>query len=95
LAIEKVAEEEKNKIKVKESEPVGNEQIGHKEAKHSIANPLGKDLHKEAVTKADGYFKMKRYDEAKTAYQEALQLKPEDGYSKGKLEQITKLMAPK
>jgi len=38
---------------------------------------------------------MKRYDEAKTAYEEALQIKPDDAYAKGKLEQISKLLPPK
>lgn len=87
---------EPEKIKVNDPEnsiSQGNIKKGH--SNHSIAEPIGKDLHKEVVTKADGYYKMKRYGEAKTAYEEALQMKPDDAYSKGKLEQISKLMAPK
>ncbi|MDP3556758.1 MAG: carboxypeptidase-like regulatory domain-containing protein [Bacteroidota bacterium] len=89
---EKLAKEEDEKIKIKETEAITSEQIGRKEAKHSIAAPIGKDLHKEAVKKADGYFKMKRYQEAKDAYQEALKIKAEDIYSSNRIAEIEKLL---
>ena len=88
--------EEKELIKIKETEAAekeANEKRG--EAKHTIAAPLGKNLHKEAVTKADGYFKMKRYAEAKTAYEEALKIKPTDAYSTNKLADIEKIIGSK
>ena len=95
---DKLAKEkaEKELIKIKETEAAekeANEKRG--EAKHTIAATLGKDMHKEAVTKADGYFKMKRYQEAKTAYQEALKLKPTDVYSTNKLADIEKIISSK
>ncbi|MBA2610948.1 MAG: tetratricopeptide repeat protein [Bacteroidetes bacterium] len=82
-------------IKVNETETSSPSNIKKGHSNHIINEPIGKDPHKEAVVKADGYFKMKRYDEAKTAYEEALQMQPDDAYSKGKLEQISKLVAPK
>ena len=60
-----------------------------------MPNPIGKDVHKETVTKADGLYKMKRFKEAKIEYENALKLKPADAYSKNKLEEIAKILAPK
>ncbi|MDO8999459.1 MAG: hypothetical protein Q7W45_06815 [Bacteroidota bacterium] len=62
---------------------------------HSLAQPIGKNAHKETVKKADDYFKMKRYSEAKTAYQEAIKIKSDDSYSKNKLAEIAKLTSTK
>ena len=87
---------EKELVKIKETkaaEKEANEKRG--EAKHTIAATLGKDMHKEAVTKADGYFKMKRYTEAKTEYENALKIKPDDLYSKNRINEISKLTSPK
>ncbi len=63
-----------------------------KEAKHSIPPTLGVDKYKEAITKADGLFKSKRYKDAKTAYEDALIVKAGDAYAKGKLAEIEKLL---
>ncbi len=56
-----------------------------KGSKYSMPQKLGANLYKEAITKADGYFKTKRYKEAKAAYQEALNEKPNDVYATTKL----------
>ena len=86
----------KEKIITKESEPVSNESpIKKGNSNYSMPNPIGKDVHKETVTKADGLYKMKRFKEAKIEYENALKLKPADAYSKNKLEEIAKILAPK
>lgn len=81
---------------INETETVTNESnIKKGNSNHSIAHPIGKDLHKESVKKADDFFKMKRYSEAKTEYENALSIKSDDAYSKNKLDEIAKLLAPK
>lgn len=54
--------------------------------------PLTVDRYKEAKDKGDNFFGMKRYKEAKTAYEEALIAKAGDSYAKGKLAEIEKLL---
>ena len=53
------------------------------------------DLPEKTVVKADGYMKMKRYQEAKTAYEEALTFKANDVYATNKLIELEKLMIKK
>jgi hypothetical protein len=62
--------------------------------KHSIPQALGANKYKEVVTRADDYFKTKRYKEAKTAYEEALKLKPEDPHATARLAQVEKILNP-
>ena len=38
---------------------------------------------------------MKRYTEAKTEYENALKIKPDDLYSKNRINEISKLTSPK
>ena len=52
-----------------------------------------RDRYKETLTKAEGYFKMKRYAEAKTAYEDVLKIKPGDPYATTKLSEVNKLLA--
>ena len=86
----------KEKIIPNESEPVTNESnIKKGNSNHSLPNQIGKNVHKETITKADGFFKMKRYKEAKTEYEKALTLKTTDTYSKNKLVEIEKLLSLK
>ena len=47
-------------------------------SKHSIPQKFGADKYKEAITKADNYFKTKHYAEAKKQYEVALNQKPKD-----------------
>lgn len=54
--------------------------------------PLTVDRYKQAKDKGDNFFGMKRYKEAKTAYEEALIAKAGDSYAKGKLAEIEKLL---
>ncbi|MBI2721028.1 MAG: hypothetical protein HYX39_02520 [Bacteroidetes bacterium] len=65
------------------------------DAKYKVPQVIGGNKYKEIVMRADGYFKMKRYAEAKTAYQDALKYKPDDVYATGKIAEIEKLLAPK
>ena len=52
---------------------------------HHMPQVLGANKYKLAITKADGFFKTKRYEEAKIAYLEALKEKLNDVYATGKL----------
>jgi hypothetical protein len=51
---------------------------------------FGQDNYKVAIKKADDYFKMKRWSEAKPAYEEALKYKANDPYATSKLEIVNK-----
>jgi hypothetical protein len=54
-------------------------------SKYQVKHVLGKDHYKECISRADNYFKTKRYPEAKLAYQEALTHKANDPYASGKI----------
>ncbi len=94
------AEEEKRLAKQKENEAVkkqteaedGETDMGKRNTKHGIYGVLGADKYKENIKKADEFYKMKRWSEAKTAYQEALKSKPDDAYAKARLEQTEKML---
>jgi len=64
-------------------------------SKRRVPQVIGANKYKETITRADDYFKTKRYPEAKAAYQEALKLKAGDAYATGKLEQIEKITGSK
>lgn len=72
-----------------DGEPV----IGHGDSKYSKKQVLGANEYKDALTKAEGYFKMKRWSEAKTAYENVLKIKPGDVYATGKLTEVNKFLA--
>jgi hypothetical protein len=64
---------------------------GRGDSKYSIPQVLGADnKYKIMVKKGDEYFKLKRYDDAKGWYQEALKQKPNDAYVTGKLAEMEK-----
>ncbi len=48
--------------------------------------------HKQLVERADSAMTVKNYDKAKTLYNEAIQLKPEDEYTKGQLKRAEALI---
>ncbi len=50
------------------------------------------DKYKEAITKADGFFNSKKYQDSKKYYEEALINKAGDSYAKGRLAEIEKLL---
>ncbi len=90
------AKEEEDEQKRKQAEAEAANDPGVKgNAKYGLYGVLGEDKYKTTIKKADDYFKMKRWSEAKTAYEEALGYKKDDPYAKGKLEQCTKNIAPK
>ena len=96
IAKEKAETEKNQGLIVKDIDPVTNKPGDPDvDAKHRIAQPLSGDKYKETQKKADGYFKMKRWAEAKTAYEEMLKLKPGDPYATGKLAEVEKLNVPK
>ncbi len=60
-------------------------------AKHSIPQVFGSDKYKVLIARADDYFKMKRYDEAKAVYEEALTVARERAYATSRLAAISRL----
>lgn len=87
------AEKEKRKKRYEKIEEDYNN--GKSKASYSIPAPLGSaNVFKDKVKKADDLFDKKQYAEAKTVYEEALKLKPNDDYVTGKLAEISKLIAP-
>ncbi len=51
------------------------------------------DQYRAAITKADGAFQMKEFDAAKTAYQDALNIKPGEQYPRAQIQEIDRLLA--
>jgi hypothetical protein len=72
-----------------------SETVDKKPAKHSMPQLIGADKYKETMLRANDYFKMKRYTEAKIAYTEALALKPNDPVAIAKLAEVEKLVQAK
>ena len=50
------------------------------------------DLYNKAISSADASMKQKKYEEAKTNYLQALNIKPNDIYAKQKIEEIDKII---
>lgn len=95
-AAKRKAKEEEEELKRKQAEAdAANDPSLKGSAKHGVYNVLGEDKYKNVIKKADDYFKMKRWAEAKTAYEEALGCKKDDPYATGKIEQCNKNLAPK
>jgi hypothetical protein len=90
LAAEK-AEKEKNTITPKETEE-GPSNVDRGDSKYKIPAALGANKYKESVKRADDLFKMKRWAEAKTAYEECLKYKENDPYALGKIADTEKLI---
>lgn len=65
------------------------------EGDYQIPQPLGTDQYKETIKVADELLRMKRYEEAKKKYEEALTFKLNDAYATGKLAEIAEKMRPK
>lgn len=101
----KIAEEKEAKRKAKEQEEEAKRKQAEADAagdpgvkgnaKYGLYGVLGEDKYKTTIKKADDYFKMKRWSEAKTVYEEALTYKKDDPYAKSKLEICNKNIAPK
>lgn len=91
----KEAEAKRKQAEAKAANPDMNEDKG--DSKYSIPQVLGgAEKYKENIKKGDEYFKMKRWSEAKTAYEDALKYKAGDAYAKSKLDQVNKnLSTPK
>ncbi len=70
----------------------GSGDVDKSDSKYKVPQVLGANKYKETLNKAEGYFKMKRYSEAKTAYEEVLKIKPGDIYATNKLAEVNKLL---
>ncbi len=90
-------EKEKKRLAYETKAKDGEGEMDKGNSDHSLPQVLGgtAEKYKTKVKTADELFKMKRYAEAKTVYQEALQFKANDPYATGKLADIEKLTAPK
>jgi hypothetical protein len=64
-------------------------------SKYRTPKVIGVNHYKETITKADGYFKTKRYKDAKHAYETALKHKAHDSYATAKVAECVKLMESK
>ena len=62
------------------------------DADYSTPLPLDVDKYRPTMEKANEYVKMKRYEEAKKLYEEALKLRPNDLTAKNKLAELEKLI---
>ena len=62
-------------------------------AKADAANQAKEESYKLLITKADQGFSAKSYESAKSNYQKALNLKPDETYPKGKITEIDNLLA--
>jgi tetratricopeptide (TPR) repeat protein len=82
-----------NDIRPKETatkEADKGESGGKGNSKYHMPQVLGADKYKEAISRADNYFKSKRYQDAKAAYEEALKLKANDSYATGRISECNK-----
>ncbi|MDP3556739.1 MAG: hypothetical protein Q8T03_05140 [Bacteroidota bacterium] len=91
----KEAEDKKRAFETRAKDGEGEMDKG--DSDYSIPQVIGgsAEKYKEKIKTADGYLKMKRYQEAKVAYEDALKYKANDPYALSKLEDIEKLIAPK
>jgi hypothetical protein len=89
-------ENEKKKFAYETKTKDGEGEMGKGDSDHKMPQVIGAaEKYKEKVKDGDGYFKMKRYKEAKSSYEEALKYKPNDVYTTSKLSEIEKLSVPK
>ena len=65
--------------------------VSSSKAKHNIPPTLGADIYIQTIKKADNYFKMKRYSEAREAYEDLLIIRPNDPHAAIQLQLISKL----
>ena len=82
-------EKERKEANAEKQKAGGNQELD--ESEYKTPQPLGVNKYKEAITKADDYFKTKRYAEAKKMYEEALTLKANDAYAISRLAEIAKM----
>lgn len=88
----KVAEKEVKKHEYETKSTDGEPAVGHGDSKYRKQQVLGADKYKEALKKAEDYYKMKRWSEAKTAYEDVLKVKPNDPYATNKLAEVNKML---
>jgi hypothetical protein len=92
--VKETKEKETLKINATPTEE-NNAEFEKGKAKNTTRVELGADKYKETIARANDLFKMKRYEEAKPIYEDALKCKPDDAFAKTRLEQLAKLLAPR
>ena len=88
-------EEENKKLSYETKSSEGTDEMDKGNSNHKIPQVLGVNKYKEAIVKADDYFKTKRYNEAKIKYEDALKIKADDIYANTKLKEIEKILNTK
>ncbi len=77
-------------LDIKPEELYPKEQLARTE---SLLSALAQDeKYREIILAADGFFKVKSYNEAKSAYQNALGIKPEEQYPKDQISKIDDIL---
>jgi tetratricopeptide (TPR) repeat protein len=64
-----------------------------KECDDALAGPPSEKLYHERIAQADALFKMKSWQAAKNAYEEALKLKPNEQYPKDQVAEINNMLS--
>jgi tetratricopeptide (TPR) repeat protein len=63
------------------------------EQEKALADKQARDnRYNMAISKADGFFRIKQYDNAKTEYKNALMIKPDEEYPKNRISEIDRLI---
>ena len=65
-----------------------NQQVADEKARQAALAQAEQQKYDAAVEKGDNLFNVKNYEPAKLAYQEALSIKPDEAYPKGKISEI-------
>ncbi len=69
------------------------ERLIENQARLISSENLKKEQYQAAVKKADGLFQMKEYDDAKSAYLDAISIKSDEQYPRARIQEIEKLVA--
>jgi hypothetical protein len=95
---EPAKEKETQAIIAKETTPAeetGESNTSKGNSKYRMPKVIGANHYKETITRADNYFKTKRYKDARHAYEEALKHKANDSYATGRMAECAKLLQTK
>ncbi|MBK7310739.1 MAG: hypothetical protein IPI93_08100 [Sphingobacteriaceae bacterium] len=92
LAAEKAEKDKQNTITPTDPGPDDPNNVDRGDSKYKIPAAIGANKYKETIKRADDLFKMKRWAEAKPAYEEALKYKAGDPYATSKLETVEKMI---
>lgn len=93
--LKREAEEEKRRKEELAEQRKESENMKLEEGDYKTPQPIGVNKYKEVITRADDYYKTKRYGEAKKLYEEALILKANDAHATQRIAEINKMTQTK